>query len=343
MKAAEPFLADPVPDPARDSDSVSGTGLSAGAAGAAPSEARLTLGFTDDNGVTRLTDRRHFGPLRVQKALYPEHPSVCHAVIIHPPGGVVGGDQLRIDIDLGAQTNALITTPGAAKWYKANGHVSRQQVGLSVAAGAALEWLPQETIFFNQAHVMLDHHVALAADARYIGTEILCFGRTASGETFNQGRIGQHTTIRRDGKLLWWEQGVLNGDGEGMHSPLALAGNTVCATLIAVGNKPFTADLIAGLRAMKSMSASTENITNVTDTDTGTSTAATAYSGQVLVDGMDLDPSAKTGITQIKTVLVARYLGHSSAAARAWVSHCWQQIRPALLERPAIVPRIWHT
>jgi urease accessory protein len=310
MKAAEPFLA--TPDPA---------------SAAAPSEARLTLGFTDDNGVTRLTDRRHFGPLRVQKALYPEHPSVCHAVIIHPPGGVVGGDQLRIDIDLGAQANALITTPGAAKWYKANGHVSRQQVGLSVAAGAALEWLPQETIFFNQAHVMLDHHVALAADARYIGAEILCFGRTASGETFNQGRIGQHTSIRRDGKLLWWEQGVLSGDGEGMQSPLALGGYTVCATLIAVGNKPFTPDLIAGLRALNRMSAST----------------TTENSGQILTGDMDLDPTVKTGVTQIKTVLVARYLGHSSATARNWISACWQQIRPALLERPAIVPRIWHT
>src|ERR1700731_2638714 len=108
----------------------------------APSEARLTLGFSDDHGTTRLTDRRHYGPLRVQKALYPEHPSVCHAVVIHPPGGVVGGDQLQIEARVGAAANALITTPGAAKWYKANGHVSRQQIRLEAAAGAALEWLP---------------------------------------------------------------------------------------------------------------------------------------------------------------------------------------------------------
>jgi urease accessory protein len=279
-------------------------------AAGAPSEARLALGFSDDNGVTRLTDRRHFGPLRVQKALYPEHPSVCHAIVIHPPGGVVGGDRLRIDIGVGVGANALITTPGAAKWYKANGHTSQQQVGLSVEAGAALEWLPQETIFFNQAQVKLDHQVELATDARYIGAEILCFGRTASGEVFDQGRIAQHTTIRRDGKLLWWEQGALNGDGDGMHSPLALGGYTVCATLIAVGEKPHAADLIAGLRERRNP---------------------------------DDDPGAKSGITQIKTVLVARYLGHSSAAARAWISDCWQQIRPALLARPAIVPRIWHT
>lgn len=276
----------------------------------APSEARLTLGFSDDHGVTRLTDRRHYGPLRVQKALYPEHPSVCHAIIIHPPGGVVGGDRLHIDIDVGAQANALITTPGAAKWYKANGHVSRQQIGLKVAAGAALEWLPQETIFFNHAHVMLDHHVELAADARYIGAEILCFGRTASGESFDHGRIGQHTSIRRDGKLLWWEQGVLKGDAEGMQSMLMLGGHTVCATLIALGNKALPPDVIGGLREIEKSAD---------------------------------DPTAKRGVTQIKSLLVARYLGHSSQAARNWISTCWQQLRPALLERPAIVPRIWHT
>lgn len=277
----------------------------------APCEARLTLGFTDDNGVTRLTDRRHFGPLRVQKALYPEHPSVCHAILIHPPGGVVGGDRLQIDVDLGERANALITTPGAAKWYKANrnGLISQQQVKLRAAAGAALEWLPQETIFFNRAQVRLEHHVELAADARYIGAEILCFGRTASGEVFDEGRVMQHTSIRRDGKLLWWEQGLLDAQDGAMHSPLALAGGTVCATLIAVGGKPQPADLIAALRGANT----------------------------------DADPGARTGVSQIKSLLVARYLGHSSAAARAWVSACWQLLRPALLERPAIVPRIWHT
>ena len=290
----------------------SAVATAAAAGGDGHCEARLSLGFTDDNGTTRLTDRRHFGPLRVQKALYPEHPSVCHAIIIHPPGGVVGGDRLQIHTAVGAQANALITTPGAAKWYKANGHVSKQQIQLDVAAGAALEWLPQETIFFNRADVMLDHHVNLAADARYIGGEILCFGRTASGERFDRGRIRQHTSIRRGGQLLWWEQGVLHGDGDGMQSMLALDGRTVCATLIAVG-KPLPPAFIGSLREVA---------------NAGISAA---------------DPTAKTGVTQMKSLLVARYLGHASEAARAWMSACWQHIRPELLERAAVVPRIWHT
>jgi urease accessory protein len=312
--------------------------ITAAASAGQPSEARLTLGFTDDAGTTRLTDRRHFGPLRVQKALYPEHPSVCHAVIIHPPGGVVGGDQLRIAVDCGAQAAALITTPGAAKWYKANGHISRQHVNLAVGAGASIEWLPQETIFFNQAHVMLDHHVSLAAEARYIGVEILCFGRTASGEKFRQGRIGQHTTIRRDGKLLWWEQGTLDADSGDMQSMLALGGYTVCATLIAVGaagDKPFPSELLASLRKLgkpdprEGLGEREEPVSRMSGDSRGLHIAE--------------DPTARAGVTQIKNLLVARYLGHSSAAARSWTSAAWQQIRPALTGRAASVPRIWHT
>ena len=92
--------------------------------------ARLSLGFANDRGTTRLIERSHVGPLRVQKPLYPEQPSVCHAIVVHPPGGVVGGDQLAIRCAVGDSAHALVTTPGAAKWYRANGHVSRQDLSL---------------------------------------------------------------------------------------------------------------------------------------------------------------------------------------------------------------------
>src|SRR5450830_1012471 len=170
-----------------------------------PWQAHLRLGFALHDGVSRLVERTHRGPLRVQKPLYPEGAAVCHAIIVHPPGGVVGGDQLAIDATVGARAHALLTTPGAAKWYKANGKVSRQQVRLSVGAGATLEWLPQETIFYDHADVVLDQHVELAADASYIGGEILCMGRRASGESFSAGKVTQRTQIRRGGKLIWWE------------------------------------------------------------------------------------------------------------------------------------------
>ncbi|MEG1325015.1 MAG: urease accessory protein UreD, partial [Janthinobacterium sp.] len=190
-------------------------------------QAQLRLGFALHDGVSRLVERTHSGPLRVQKPLYPEGDGVCHSIIIHPPGGVVGGDQLAVDVTVGEGAHALLTSPGAAKWYRANGHVSGQHLVLRAGRGAAIEWLPQESIFFDQACVRLRHEVELAADAGYIGCDIVCLGRSASGEMFNTGSIGQQVQIRRGGRLLWWEQGELAGGGALMASPLGLGGHTV--------------------------------------------------------------------------------------------------------------------
>lgn len=272
-------------------------------------QANLSLGFADDIGTTRLVERSHFGPLRVQKPLYPEGPEVCHAIVVHPPGGVVGGDELTINAHIGAQAHAFITTPGAAKCYKANGHVSRQHIQLDIADHASLEWLPQETIFFDQAHVQLDNVISLGKDATYIGCEILCFGRTASGESFNTGKVSQRNAIRREGKLIWFEQGAIVGGSTSMTSPLALAGNTVCATLIAVG-KTLPPSLINAIRE------TADAITNQT---------------------------GAFGVTQMKLVVVVRYLGNSSEMARQLITNVWQQIRPELLGREGVVPRIWNT
>ncbi|TCS38431.1 urease accessory protein [Paucimonas lemoignei] len=271
-------------------------------------QASLTLGFADDRGTTRLVERSHSGPLRVQKPLYPEGPAVCHAIVVHPPGGVVGGDRLTITAHVQSRAHALLSTPGAAKWYRANGHVSGQHVKLEVSDGGAMEWLPQETIFFNDADVRLDQEIELAADASYIGCEILCFGRTASGESFEAGRVVQRTSIRRGGKLIWFEQGAIHA-GQAMHSPLALAGHSVCATLLAVG-KSLPAPLLQDLREQ-----------------------AASLTGGV---GM-------LGATQMKQVCVLRYLGDSSEVARQVMVAAWHLLRPALLGREAVVPRIWQT
>jgi urease accessory protein len=270
-------------------------------------QASLALGFADDAGTTRLIDNIHCGPLRVQKPLYPEGGAVCHAIIVHPPGGVVGGDRLAIAATVGAGARALLTTPGAAKWYKANGKVSRQDVRLDVGQGASLEWLPQETIFFDHADVALEQTINLAADACYIGCEILCMGRRASGESFATGRVAQRTQIRRDARLIWWEQGALLGGH--LASPLVLNGHTVCATLIAVG-PPLPASLLAEIR-----------------TDLAARMAA----------------DMAFGISQAKGVLVARHLGDDSEAARRIMLAVWRHLRPHLLGREAVTPRIWQT
>ena len=156
-----------------------------------PLQAKLSLKFAEIGGITRLVEREHFGPLLVQKPLYPEGRETCHVVIIHPPGGIVGGDQLEISAHIDASAHAQITTPGATKWYKTNKHTSQQKVRISVNKGGSLEWVPQETIFYNNANIEIDHQVTLEDNAIYVGCEILCFGRTASGETFFTRQIYQ--------------------------------------------------------------------------------------------------------------------------------------------------------
>lgn len=277
----------------------------------ARNDARLTLGFSHigNGGGTRMVERSHFGPLRVQKPLYPEGKDVCHAIIVHPPGGVVGGDELEISVQTGDDAAVFITTPGAAKWYKANGKVSRQQVRIDVGNRATLEWMPQETIFFDAADVRLEHDVTLGAETTYIGCEILCFGRTASGESFSTGSVRQRTSIRRDGRLVWFEQGRLDATGSAMFSPFGLCSNTVCATLIAVG-KTLPASAIVALREEADALA---------------------------------DDGSLVGATQMKSVIITRYLGNSSETARKIMTRAWQLLRPQLTGREATVPRIWNT
>ena len=271
--------------------------------------ATLDLGFGRDGDTTRLMRRKHAGPLRVQKPLYPEHPSTCHAIIVHPPGGVVGGDELRMHVDIGPEARALLSTPGAAKWYRANGHRSRQQLRIRVAEGAALEWLPQETILFNAADIVLETMIDLSGDATYLGCEILCFGRTASGEKFDQGRVQQSMKLYRNGKPLWLEQGVLHAGSRQMLSPLGLGGHTICASLIATGST-ISAALMNSLREQCAASS---------------------------------DGRGQLGMTQMKSVIIVRYLGDSSEIARKVMLAAWRVLRPALLGREATVPRIWNT
>lgn len=273
-----------------------------------PWQAWLALGFARQGDTTRLVERSHFGPLRVQKPLYPEGGDICHAIVVHPPGGVVGGDQLDIHACVGDGANAFITTPGAAKWYKANGRVSRQSVHLNIGDAGSLEWLPQETIFFDTADVQLDTVVELGSEASYLGCETLCFGRTASGERFSSGRVAQRTSIRLNGKLVWFEQGELSA-GDAMSSPLGMAGHTVCATMIGAG-KPLPSGALSALRETCSA---------------------------------DLDAAGSFGATQMKSVVVVRYLGDSSEAARKVMIAAWRVLRPLLTGRAAVVPRIWNT
>jgi urease accessory protein len=127
--------------------------------------AELELAYGRFGDSTRPTQRRHKGPLRVQKHLYAEGPQVCQHIIVHPPGGIAGGDRLDINASVGANAWAQLTSPGAAKWYRAAGP-AYQQLELNVASGGTLEWLPQETIVFSEAKAELTTRINLEGDAR---------------------------------------------------------------------------------------------------------------------------------------------------------------------------------
>jgi urease accessory protein len=196
-------------------------------------KAQLSLEFARAGDRTVLAERRHDGPLVVQKALYPEGDAVCHAIVVHPPAGIAGGDELELNARAGAGAHALLTTPGAGKWYRSAGPWAAQKLRFEVAG--ALEWLPQESIVFDGAMARLGTEVRLQGDARYLGWEILCLGRTGSGERFGKGEIRLSTRIYRDGRLLWLERGRIEGGGALLDSPAGLQGKPVCATLVASG------------------------------------------------------------------------------------------------------------
>ena len=171
----------------------------------------MQLAFERRSSRTVLAQCSHRGPLRVQKALYPEGDAVCHAIVLHPPAGIAGGDSLEIDVKVDAGAHALLTTPGAGKWYRSAGSSARLTQRITVADDGVCEWLPQESIVFNGALGALETVVELHGNACFIGAEMLCFGRTGSGEHFTRGKLGISTRISRDGRPLWLERGRIAG------------------------------------------------------------------------------------------------------------------------------------
>lgn len=168
-------------------------------------------------GKTKLSRREQFGPLSVQRPFYPEKTGACHLYLLHPPGGVVGGDELHITAKTQAGAHALVTTPGATKFYRHNGHFSKQVQDLTVAQGSFLEWLPQENIFFNDAKAHLETHIYLETDALFLGWEMHCFGRPALKECFELGQLTGKTQIfdakdPQNPELILTEQLNLKGD-----------------------------------------------------------------------------------------------------------------------------------
>jgi urease accessory protein len=198
---------------------------------------KLNLVYADRLGATELIYNHQQAPLKVQRPFYPEGEKVCHSVILHTAGGVVGGDRLSTNIHLQPHTQALITTAAAGKIYRSNGLEAKQTIDIQVDAGACLEWLPQETILFNGAIYRQDLRVELATGAKFIGWEISRFGRSARGEKFLQGQWRSHTEIWQQGVPLWIDRQYLPGSEEVFHSPHGLFGQPIAASFIYLGSQ----------------------------------------------------------------------------------------------------------
>ncbi len=267
-------------------------------------KAELTLGYRRVGERTVLAERRHEGPLVVQKPLYPEGHGVCHSILVHAPGGIAGGDSLTVNLALDGGAHALITTPSATKWYKADGRLARQSASMSVAAGAVLEWLPLESILFNEADAAIGSRVALAEGAVFAGWEIACLGRRASGETFRTGSLTQSLEISRGGKLIWNDRIALAGGDRLLTSPVGLNGNHVAGSMALAGMGALPAELLETCRTLK-------------------------------------PAGGEGGITALPDIISARYLGGSAEIAKDYFESIRQVLRPWYAALQAHRPRIW--
>lgn len=256
---------------------------------------------------TVIAAREHRGPLLVQRAFYPEPTGVCHVYLVHPPGGIVGGDRLRFEATLEPESTALITTPAATKLYRSVGAVAEQHTLLRVTDGAQLEWLPQETIVYNGARAEISTRVELSGSAAFLGWEMVCLGRPASGERFGQGHLRQRFEIWRGQQPLWIERSEYTGDDPALLEPWGLNGLPVFATLVAT---------IAPTEAL---------ITEIRER-----LSACTAPGRCVVTGLD-------------GLVLCRYVGPWAETARAHLMEAWRVLRLALLGRPVCVPRIWNT
>jgi urease accessory protein len=284
-------------------------------------QAALDVELRARDGRTFVSRREHRGPLQIQRAFHPEGPGSAHVYLLHPPGGVVAGDHLQIDLATRDGAHAVVTTPAATKLYRSRSPElhGRQTVRLHAAAGTRLEWLPQENIVFDGARVELSTAVELVGDAAFIGWEVVCLGRPASAERFRRGHVRQRFELARDGVPLALERLSLPGldDGSVLDAAWGLRGAPVVGTM-------FATPVPAALEARQ-----------------GQNDPSSLDSLRALTDG--LPDGEHASVTLLDGVLVVRALGGHPERMRALFGRLWAALRPLLLGRPALAPRIWAT
>jgi len=264
------------------------------------------IGIDAARGETRLRHLYQSDPCRV---LFPRPAAgaAFEAAIVTTSGGVVGGDRLRIALDAGECARATVTTQAAEKIYRSTGRDAEIAVTVEAGAGAALEWMPQETILFEGARLRRTTLIDAAPDARLLTGEIVVFGRLARGERFATGLLHESWRVRTGGKLVWADALHLDGDiAARLDRPFAFGGATAVATAIYFGP-----DAVSLLDAARRMLPSH--------------------------DGCEAAASC------LGPLLVVRFLGRDAAALREGYSGFWSTFRSRALGFPENLPRVWQT
>jgi urease accessory protein len=269
------------------------------------SEGAAEIGFARRDGATRLTHLYQSDPLRV---LFPTHESgdLPQAVLVTTSGGLVAGDRLRIAVRLGAEAGAHVSANAAEKVYRSTGATTWITQSLDLEAGARLEFLPPETILFDGARLRRHTHVDLAPGVVFLGGGIIVFGRHAGGERFTRGLLHERWEICRQGALVWGDALHLDGDVAAILSdPACFDGAAACATMILATDDP--SPLLEGARAV-----------------------------QALASG------ARSGVTIVNGVLIARWLAADAARLRQAYADLACHLRQEALGLPGRLPRLWQ-
>ncbi|MBU3626340.1 urease accessory protein UreD [Polynucleobacter sp. JS-Safj-400b-B2] len=268
--------------------------------------AKLSLSYERTVIGTVLKKSLHEGPLRVQKALYPEGDDICHTVIIHPPAGIAGGDTLDIQVAVGKGSHVVLSTPSATKWYKSFKNPATQNIQFELGENAKLDWLPQENLFFKGANSNVITRMSLSSNASFIGWDALMLGRHASGEEWSSGHIHMLNEIRRDGKLIWMENGHIDAEDQYSRSLPQLGSWPVCATLWAVGPR-CSANLV-----------------------------------ETFAEMMTWTDSLRAGVTLMpQGVFLVRAVSSDMEIARNFMIDVWSKLRPIVHGVPAQPLRLW--
>jgi urease accessory protein len=252
---------------------------------------------------THLTPKKRFGPLSVQRPFYPEQ-DYCHVYLLHPPGGVVGGDQLDLNVHAQENSHAVFTTPGATKFYLSAGQTALVNQQFSLQSASSIEFLPQENIYFPGAQVSTHTSLDVVPGSVAILWEKHCFGRPANDETFASGKVTSEISVSRQGKLIFREKQRI--DASEINRASGLRGNPVCGSLLIHSDK-LDDSLTETLRQIE---------------------PAQGYAG----------------ITRVRPeLLVARYLGQSTSDLNYYFTQLWDCSRNLVLNRNSCHPRIWST